>query len=97
MVPASSLEASCQNIRAAIDKPLHICHAYESYLDHHGLPLVALQARDRSEHVFDISMAPVLALNSGDRSTPFISTSICFCFGDSSRDVARAKSMRFRW
>jgi hypothetical protein len=70
---------------------------YESYLDHHGLPLVALQARDRSEHVFDISMTPVLAFYSGDGPMLFISTYICLCLGDSSRDVARAKSMRFRW
>lgn len=35
-------------------------------LDHHGRPLVALEAGNSLEHVLDVAMAPVLALNGGD-------------------------------
>lgn len=35
-------------------------------LDHGGGPFVALEAGDGLEHVFDVAMAPVLALDGGD-------------------------------
>lgn len=34
-----------------------------AHLDHVRLPLVTFQAGDRGEHIFDISMAPVLTFD----------------------------------
>jgi hypothetical protein len=34
-------------------------------LDHHRVPLVASQTGDSGEHIFDIAMAPVVALDLG--------------------------------
>jgi hypothetical protein len=67
--PVSNLEASCQSTRAS--KTLAITQLVAGFnatdFDHVRFPFMASQARDSREHILNITMAPVLAFDLGDR------------------------------
>ena len=48
-----------------------------AYLDHVTLPFMTLQASDRREHIFDIAMTPVLALDFRYRRDVSSTESVC--------------------
>jgi len=65
--PDYNREASCRNMYAMYHSaPRRRGSRREQYLDHHGIPFVAAQTGDGSQHIFDIAMTPILALDLGN-------------------------------
>ena len=61
-VGLDALESADIDSLRVITQPVAKVNAF----DHHAGPLVTLKTSDLLEHIFDVAMAPVVALNLGD-------------------------------